>query len=92
MFMAQHLSLWGFLAFTAIGTNVRTSLIPPSAPKKISRHPPAWPPAKGSRTGGGDHNASAHRQPHPLDDLALLRITDTRRVQPIGQLIGGPAE
>ena len=89
MFMAQHLSLWGFLAFTAIGTYVRTSLIPPSAPKKISRHPPAWPPAKGSRTGGGDHNASAHRQPHPLDDLAFLRITDTCGVQPIGQLIGG---
>jgi hypothetical protein len=29
MCMVQHLSLRGFLAFTAIGTNVRTSLISP---------------------------------------------------------------
>ena len=31
MCMVQNLSLKGFLAFTAIGTNVRTSLIPPPA-------------------------------------------------------------
>jgi hypothetical protein len=31
MCMVQHLSLRGFLAFTAIGTNVRTSLISPPA-------------------------------------------------------------
>ena len=39
MYMPQHLSLWGFLAFTAIGTNVRTSLIPPPTPKNQSPYP-----------------------------------------------------
>ena len=52
MFMAQHLSLWGFLAFTAIGTNVRTSLIPPPAPKKISRHTPRLTTREGKPDGG----------------------------------------
>ena len=27
-------------------------------------------------------------QPHPLHDLSLLRITDARRVKPVGELIG----
>ena len=31
------------------------------------------------------------RHSHPFDDLPLLRITDTRRVEPISQLIGGPS-
>ena len=30
------------------------------------------------------------RQPDALDDLPLLCVTDARRVQPVGQLIGGP--
>ena len=46
---------------------------------------------KGSRTGGGDHNASACWQPHSPDDLPLLGVGYTRGVQPIGQLIGGPS-
>jgi len=29
------------------------------------------------------------RNSHPFDDLPLLRITDARGVQPIGELIGG---
>ena len=41
MCMAQHLSLRGFLAFTAIGANVLTSLIPPLAQKKSIAIPPA---------------------------------------------------
>jgi len=40
MCMAQHLSLRGFLAFTAIGANVLTSLIPPLAQKKSIAIPP----------------------------------------------------
>ena len=40
MCMAQHLSLRGFLAFTAIGANVLTSLIPPLAQKIAIVFPP----------------------------------------------------
>jgi hypothetical protein len=39
MCMVQYFSLWGFLAFIAIGTNVRTSLIPLPAPKNQSPYP-----------------------------------------------------
>ena len=51
MCMAQHSSLWGFLAFTAIGTNVRTSLIPPPAPQKTVFIPPPGHPLRAAGRG-----------------------------------------
>ena len=53
MSMTQHLSLWDFLAVAVVGTNVRTSLIPPPAGKKNqSPYPPARPTTTGSQAGG----------------------------------------
>ena len=40
MYLPQHLSLRYFLAFTAIGANVLTSLIPPPAKKSVAISPP----------------------------------------------------
>lgn len=55
MCMVQHLSLRGFLAFTVIGTNVRTSLIPPPAPNKSVAIPlpnlPQWKAGRGFGVG-----------------------------------------
>ena len=61
MCMAQHLSVRGFLAFTAIGTNVRTSLIPPPPQKKNQSPYPRPTTREGKPDGGmfGAHNASS---------------------------------
>ena len=57
-------------------------------PQKISRHPPPDHPRRAA--GRGDHNASADRQPNPLNNLPLLSVGYARRVEPIGKLIAGP--
>jgi len=59
MSITQHLSLWGFLAFTAIDTNVLTSLIPPPASKKNQSPFPRPTYHDGKPDGGmfGDYDA-----------------------------------
>ncbi len=63
------------------------TLLPPQ--KKAVTDP--RPTTREGQPDGGEHNASAHRQPNPLHNFPLLRIRDPRRVEPIGELIGGPS-
>lgn len=53
MSMTQHLSLWDFLAVAVVGTNVRTSLIPPPAGKKNQSPYPPRPTYHDGKLGGG---------------------------------------